>query len=69
MAQVASYFTDVIAAEEVRLASKLGIKDNPELRYGLERVGNKLQHQLLRYLREQGKDPAAEKMIRDLLGL
>ena len=69
MAQVASYFTDVIAAEEVRLAGKLGIKDNPELRYGLERVGNKLQHQLLRYLREQGKDPAAEKMVRDLLGL
>jgi hypothetical protein len=47
----------------------LGISENPELRYGLERVGNKLQHQLLRYLRENADNPAAEKMIRDLLGL
>ena len=51
------------------LAGKLGISNNPELRYGLERVGNKLQHQLLRYLRENADNPEAEKMIRDLLGL
>ncbi len=69
MAQVAGYFTDVIAAEEARLAGKLGLKDNPELRYGLERIGNKLQHQLLRYLREHANDPAAEKNIRDILGM
>ncbi len=69
MSQVAGYFNNVIAAEETRLAGKLGISNNPELRYGLERVGNKLQHQLLRYLREHADDPAAEKMIRDLLGL
>ncbi len=69
MAQVAGYFTDIIAAEETRLAGKLGLKDNPELRYGLERIGNKLQHQLLRYLRENANDPAAEKNIREILGL
>jgi glutamyl-tRNA reductase len=69
MAQVAGYFTDIIAAEETRLAGKLGMKNNPELRYGLERIGNKLQHQLLRYLREHANDPAAEKNIRDILGL
>lgn len=69
MAQVAGYFTDVIAAEEARLAGKLAIKENPELRYGLERIGNKLQHQLLRYLREHANDPNAEKIIREILGL
>lgn len=69
MAQVAGYFTDVIAAEEARLAGKLGLKDNPELRYGLERIGNKLQHQVLRYLREHANDPQAEKIIREILGL
>jgi len=69
MAQVAGYFADVIAAEEARLGGKLGLKENPELRYGLERIGNKLQHQLLRYLREHANDPAAEKIIREILGL
>lgn len=69
MAQVAGYFTDVIAAEEARLAGKLALKDNPELRYGLERIGNKLQHQLLKYLREHSHDPHAEKIIREILGL
>jgi len=69
MAQVAGYFTDVIAGEEARLAGKLGVKDNPELRYGLERIGNKLQHQVLKYLREHAGDPNAEKVIRELLGL
>jgi hypothetical protein len=59
----------VIAAEEVRLAGKLQLKNNPELRYGLERVGNKLQHHILRYLRENADDPQAEKFIRQLLGL
>jgi hypothetical protein len=59
----------VIAAEEARLAGKLGLKDNPELRYGLERIGNKLQHQLLRYLREHANDPNAEKIVREILGL
>jgi glutamyl-tRNA reductase len=69
MGQVAGYFNEVIAAEEVRLAGKLQLKNNPELRYGLERVGNKLQHHILRYLRENADDPQAEKFIRQLLGL
>jgi glutamyl-tRNA reductase len=69
MSQVAGYFTEIIAAEEVRLAGKLNLKNNPELRYGLERVGNKLQHQILRYLREHADDPQTEKFIRQLLGI
>jgi glutamyl-tRNA reductase len=69
MAQVAGYFTDVIAAESVRLGTKLGLKDTQELKYGLERVGNKLQHQLLKYLREHANNPDAEKIIREILGL
>lgn len=69
MAQVAGYFSDVIAAESARLGTKLGLKDTQELKYGLERVGNKLQHQLLKYLREHANDPNAEKTIRELLGL
>ncbi|MBA3698825.1 MAG: glutamyl-tRNA reductase [Planctomycetes bacterium] len=69
MAQVAGYFADVIAAEEARLVGKLGLKDNPELKYGLERIGNKLQHQLLKYLRDHAHDPQAEKIIREILGL
>lgn len=69
MAQVAGYFTDVIAAEAARLGAKLALKDTQELKYGLERVGNKLQHQLLKYLRDHANDPQAEKIIREILGL
>ena len=69
MARVAGYFNDVVAAEEVRLRGKLGLKDSAELRYGLERVGNKLQHQVMRYLREHAADPNAEKIVREMLGL
>ena len=60
---------DVVAAEEVRLRGKLGLKDSAELRYGLERVGNKLQHQVMRYLREHAADPQVEKVVREMLGL
>ena len=69
MAQVAGFFSDVIAAESARLGTKLGLNDTQELKYGLERVGNKLQHQLLKYLRDHANDPQAEKTIRELLGL
>lgn len=69
MGQVAGYFADVIAAESARLGTKLGLKDTQELKYGLERVGNKLQHQVLKYLREHANDPNAEKIIREILGL
>ena len=69
LTRVSTYFADVVAAEEARLAGKLAVKDRDQLRYGLERVGNKLQHQLLRWLREHPDDPAAERMVRELLGL
>jgi len=71
LAQVAAYFADVVAAEETRLAGKLAVKDKDreQLRYGLERVGNKLQHQLLRFLRAHTGDVAAEAAVREILGL
>jgi hypothetical protein len=31
-------------------------------------VGNKLQHQVLKYLREHADDPQAQRMVRDMLG-
>jgi glutamyl-tRNA reductase len=69
LAQVAGYFEDVIAAEEARLKGKLNLTDSKELRYGLERVGNKLQHQVLRILRDHPNDPAIEGLVREMLGL
>src|SRR5271170_6548223 len=69
LAQVARYFQDVIAAEEARLKGKLALSDSTELRYGLERVGNKLQHQLLRVLREHPEDAEVERVVREMLGL
>ncbi|MBA3684243.1 MAG: hypothetical protein H0W72_03275, partial [Planctomycetes bacterium] len=69
LAEVAAWFDDVVATEEVRLAAKLGAVDRAQLRYGLERVGNKLQHQLLRFLRERADDPAAEAAVREILGM
>ena len=70
--EVTAFFRDVIAAEEARLAAKLGLADDArrgELRYGLERVANKLQHQLLSYLRAHPGDAEAERSIRTLLCL
>lgn len=73
LAQVSTYFRDVVAAEEARLAGKLSLPTadarRGELRYGLERVANKLQHQLLAWLRAHPGDPAAERLIRELLDL
>ncbi len=69
MAQVARYFRDVIAAEEARLATKLPDADRDELRYGLERVGNKLLHPMLAWLKQHADDPRAQAMIAELLSL
>jgi glutamyl-tRNA reductase len=69
LAQVATFFQDIVAAEEARLRGKLALADTKELRYGLERVGNKLQHQVLRYLREHPNDPEIERVVREMLGL
>jgi glutamyl-tRNA reductase len=69
LTRMSTYFTDIVAAEEARLAGKLAVEDREQLRYGLERVGNKLQHQLLRWLRERPGDPEAERVVREMLGL
>jgi glutamyl-tRNA reductase len=69
MAQLAGYFSDVVAAEEIRLKGRLGLTDTADLRYGLERVGNKLQHRLLAWLRQRHDDPEAERIVREMLGL
>lgn len=69
MGQIAAFFDDVVAGEETRLKGKLGLADSAELRYGLERVGGKLQHRLMAWLRKRGNDPEAERMVREMLGL
>lgn len=69
MTQVASFFAEVVANEEQRLGRKLPRADAGELRYGLERVGNKLQHRILKYLREHPGDETAERVVREMLGL
>lgn len=76
LAAVAAWFDDVVAAEDARLAARLGevaqragdaaLRD--DVRYGLRRVANKLQHRLLSRLRERG-DPQTEAVVRELLGL
>ncbi len=69
-AHVSRYFADIVAAEEARLAAKLGVvAQRGDLRYGLERVANKLQHQVLAYLREHPGDAVAEGAVRRMLGL
>lgn len=69
LARVAAHFRDVVAAEEARLAGKLPGVDRDQLRYGLDRVGNKLLHPVLAWLREHADDPQARRMLADLLGL
>lgn len=69
MAQVARYFKDVVAAEEARLAAKLPGADRAELRYGLDRVGSKLLHPVLAYLRQHADDPQAQRAVAAMLGL
>ncbi|MBN8525566.1 MAG: glutamyl-tRNA reductase [Planctomycetes bacterium] len=69
MAQVARYFKDVVAAEEARLAAKLPGVDRGELRYGLERVGSKLLHPVLAYLRNHADDALAQRAVAEMLGL
>jgi glutamyl-tRNA reductase len=69
LARVAAHFRDVVAAEEARLTGKLPGADREQLRYGLERVGNKLMHPLLAWLREHADDPQARRMVAEMLGL
>jgi len=69
LAEVAAFFRDVVAAEEARLAAKLPGVDRGELRYGLERVGNKLLHPILAHLKRHADDPERQRIIAEILGL
>lgn len=69
LARIATHFRDVVAAEEARLAAKLPGTDREQLRYGLERVGNKLLHPVLAWLREHAEDEQARRMLEELFGL
>lgn len=69
LARVAVHFRDVVAAEEARLAGKLPDADRKQLRYGLDRVGNKLLHPILAWLREHPDDQQARRLVAELLGL
>ena len=69
LARVAAHFRDVVAAEEARLAAKLPAADRGQLRYGLERVGNKLLHPVLAWLREHPDDQEARRLLATLFGL
>ncbi len=69
LGQVSMWFNDVVAAESARLKTRLPSADADELRYGLERVGNKLAHRLLHWLKENPDDPQVERVVRELLGL
>ncbi|MDA3959242.1 MAG: glutamyl-tRNA reductase [Planctomycetota bacterium] len=69
--EVARFFDQVVDEEAERLARKLplGNDDRGQVRYGLKRVGNKLQHRLLQWLRDHEDDPEAESIVRELLEL
>jgi glutamyl-tRNA reductase len=69
MAEVATFFRSVIAAESARLAARCPQADPAELRYGLERTGNRLLHPVLAWLRQHADDPAAAATVRDVLGM
>ncbi len=69
LAQVARYFQDVAAAEEERLAAKLPGVDRAELRYGLDRVGGKLLHPMLAWLKLHADDPERQRLVIELLQL
>jgi glutamyl-tRNA reductase len=71
MAEVAAWFDHQVETEHARLSGRLGLADatkNGELRYGLERLANKLQHRLMAWARERG-DAESEATLRELLGL
>lgn len=69
VSEIARYFDSVVQTEHERLRHKIGQLDEDELHYGLKRVGNKLQHRMLAYLREHQGDTDAEALIRTILDL
>lgn len=69
LSELASYFRDLVAAEEARLAARCPGIDRDELRYSLERVANKLLHPLYRYARRHADDPERLRWLAELLDL
>ncbi len=74
LAAVAGRFQDLVAAEDARLAARLahlslGNDERAELRYALDRLANKMQHQAMAFLRAHPDDPRAAELVRELLGL
>ena len=69
LAEVAAHLSSVIATEEARMLSKMPHIDPRELRYSLDRLGNKLLHPVLRYLRQHPDDPHVAATVRVMLGI
>ena len=74
LAAVAGRFQDLVAAEDARLAARLEhvaltADDRAELRYALDRLANKMQHQAMAFLRAHPDDARAAELVRELLGL
>ncbi|MEK7413592.1 MAG: glutamyl-tRNA reductase [Planctomycetota bacterium] len=69
LARISRYFNAIVTAEETRLAAKLPEADRQQLRYGLDRVGNKLLHPILAWTKAHADDPEAQRFISELLNL
>jgi len=69
LAEIAAHLSGVIAAEEARMLSKMPGIDPRELRYSLDRLGNKLLHPVLRYLRQNPDDPQITATVKAILGM
>jgi hypothetical protein len=61
LAEVAAWFEGQVQAE--------GARGGDETRRALHRLGGKLQHRLIAWLRERPDDPEAERVVREMLGL
>lgn len=69
LGEVSAWFSDIVAAEAARLKGRCPEADADQLRYGLERVANKLAHRILRHLRDHPEDEQVERQVRALLDL
>jgi len=69
MEQAAGLFEEVIAAESERLVGKLPDADPAAIREAMQRLGNKVRHRILAYLRQRGGDPDAERAVREIFDL
>lgn len=69
LGEVSAWFADIVAAEAARLKGRCPEADADQLRYGLERVANKLAHRILRHLKDHPEDESVERQVRALLDL